>query len=255
MNLLKLILVWLLIIPLIHFCILVLSRCLSSRRSSWFKKMVNWIKEGLYFNFYISLFMLIYMFLMFATFPEIHDWIDGKDGKLESRLFALFIFFICFSAIIVSGIYWWKYGGTREVDGDESDTKNTKFSRCFSGLKDSRIHKIHTLVFFVKRFTVCTIIFLLNGVDLTVKISLVLGIQLLHLVFIIILRSQKQVSSQISEIVNEAVFSILIVFLFFWENRSEWNEVIMYLFIAIILSNFAIQAIISFCKLIFYINI
>ena len=248
MNLLKLILVCLFIIPLIHFSILVLSRCLSNRSDSWLKKVVNWMKEGLYFNFYISFFMLIYMFLMFATFPEIHDWIDGKDGKLGSRLFSILIFTICLSAIILSGIYWLKYGGIRRVDEDESDTKGTKCSSCFSGLKDSRIHKIHTLVFFVKRFIVCTIIFLLSGVDLTVKISLVLGILLVHLTFIIILRSQTQVSSQISEIVNEAIFSILIVFLFFWVKRSEWNEVGMYLFITIILAKFAIQAIISLCK-------
>ena len=96
--------------------------------------------------------MLIYMFLMFASFPEIHDWIDGKHGKIGSRLFSLLIFIVSVSAIIVSGIYWFKYGGIREFDREEADIKNTKCSSCFSGIKDSRIHKIHTFMFFVKRF-------------------------------------------------------------------------------------------------------
>ena len=45
----------------------------------------------MFFDFYIKLIMMIYLILLFAAMPEIHDWIKGSDGKALSILFAIFI--------------------------------------------------------------------------------------------------------------------------------------------------------------------
>ena len=88
----------------------------------------------------------------------------------------------------------------------------------------------------------------MSSVDLTVKISLLFVVQIAHVIFVIVVRSPIHVSSQISEIINEVVFSVLIIFLFFWENRSQWTEAGMYFFISIVIGSFTIQLIINLCK-------
>ena len=93
-NLFGLMLVLLITIPLLNLIVMLLDKYVGQRienKKNWFKVFIAKFKEFMFYHFYIKLMMLIYLILMFAAFPEIHDWIKGEDGKIFSRLFAVFV--------------------------------------------------------------------------------------------------------------------------------------------------------------------
>lgn len=64
---------------------------------------------------------------MFASFPEIYDWIDGRDGKLFSRLFAVLVASFCIAVLAFSGFYWIKYAeSSKKEDVYRESTRNRR---------------------------------------------------------------------------------------------------------------------------------
>ena len=115
-------------------------------------------------------------------------------------------------------------------------------------MKDSRIFKIHTFLFFLKRFLLCVLVFFLKGLDSTTKAVIFISIQVLYFAYVVILRCPKLVSDQIIEIFTEFTFIVLIAILLFNNEMNDWSKAEKYIFVSIILFIFVFQAAVSLCK-------
>ena len=154
-NLLPLMFVGFIILPIIHLMIFLIHKCLEKKSDSWYKRFVDKLNSWLIFNFYLRFFMIVYMFIMIAVFQELHLWLDGEHGKLFSRLFCLTVFILSFGVILFIGYYWFKFAQTNEEESNSQESKlRQRFSTLFSGIKPTRIHRLHSLIFFVKRFLI-----------------------------------------------------------------------------------------------------
>ena len=190
--------------------------------------------------------MLVYMFIMFSVFKELHIWLDGEHGKLFSRIFCLSLLTICTGVIVFVGYYWLKFAHINEEESTCQESKFWKrFLTLFSGIKPNRTHRLHSLIFFVKRFLICAVIFLLEDIAVELKLLLLLFIQLCSLLWSVALRSYQEVKDQIIEIINEALFTILIIWVIFQEEVSDWTKTSTYCFIFLIICGFLIQLIVT----------
>jgi len=123
-----------------------------------------------------------------------------------------------------------------------------KFSGCFSGLKDSKISRLHTFLFFLKRFLQCFILFILKDINQDAKIGLFFGLQIIFFVFYLRVKPHKLTKDQLIEIINEFIYILLMFRLFYVSNQEDWTNAEKHSFLSLIVANFLIQTGISLCK-------
>ena len=245
-NLLPLIFVSLIIFPIINLMVFLIHKCFEKRKDSWLKRLIDKLNSWFIFNFYIRFFMIVYMFIMFSVFKELHLWLDGESGKLISRLFCLALFTICTGVILLVGFYWFKFAHINEKKSTIKESNlREKFSTLFSGIKTTRIHRLHSLIFFVKRYLICAVIFLLKDIGVDLKLIILLTIQLCSLLWSIGLRSYQGIKDQIIEIICESLFTVLLMWVLFQEEVSDWTKTSTYCFIFLIIGGFVAQLIVT----------
>lgn len=196
------------------------------------------------FGFYIKFVMMTYLFLLFVSLYELHSWGKGYNGKLSSRIFALSIAIFCLFTFVYALWYWID---SKNEDG-EDHKKHRKCKACFSGLKQVKSKQLHLVMFFVRRLLLSSLVFLLSDLNTITKIKIFTGIQVVYLLLAIIQRPFVLVKDQLLEIVNESIYLILILFLLFNNDISDWPTESKYAFIGIMLSNFVIVFIVSLSK-------
>ena len=123
--------------------------------------------------------------------------------------------------------------------------KRSKCGGWFSGLKDSRLTRIHTFLFFLKRFLQWVVLFMLKDLSTGAKLGFFFGLQVVFFVAYIIIKPHKQYKDQLIEIINELIYIILISRLFYFNDQTDWTNAEKISFLTLIVLNFVLQAIIS----------
>jgi len=208
------------------------------------------IKQSFCFGVYIKTLMIVYMFLMIASFPELNSWIHHKQGNLFSRMFALTVSIVCIIVFVFSSVYWIKYSNIKIEENDKNQVKKNKCLVCFSGLKTTKIQRFHTPLFFLRRLLVCVLLFLFKDLESNTKLPLFLMIQVVFLIVLVILRSPKLIKDQIIEIFNELVFTLLVLWMVFHQEVSDWKEQTQDLFLYMIIASFALPLLINIAVLV-----
>ena len=225
---------------------------MKNKKDSWYKKVAVKMYNVFGFGFYIRVFMLTYMTMMFAAFPEIYSWAKNEKGNFASRIFSTTVVMLCVGSLIVAGVYWIFYANKvsekQENEIEENPKKKAKLAGCFAGMKSSRYARLHTFLFFLKRFLICVLLFFLKGLDVDSKLYMFIGIQVIFYAFILILRSPKLMKDQINEIINESVYLLLISMMFLNENNIDWGSFGQNLFIYLIMFNFILQFLVTLGK-------
>ena len=103
-------------------------------------------------------------------------------------------------------------------------------------------------MFFARRLLLASFVFLLADFSTMTKVSLITTLQLLYLAIVIVQRPFVQVKDQIVEIVNEAMFLMMVLFLFFFNDSSDWSGSPKYLYIGLVIANFTIIFVITTSK-------
>ena len=199
------------------------------------------------FGFYIKFAMMTYLFLLFASLYEMNYWIKGRKGKLSSRIFAFCIALFCLFTFVYALWYWIESKNDNKSHANKRE-KHRKCGACVSGIKPTKSKQIHIVMFFLRRLLLSFVVFLLADMSIMTKISIFTGIQLVYLLLAIIQRPFVQIKDQLIEIINECIYMILILFLFFNNDISDWSTGAKYAYIWLMLSNFVIVFIVSISK-------
>ena len=105
--------------------------------------------------------------------------------------------------------------------------------------------RMHTFLFFLKRFLQCVVLFMLRDLDLEVKLGIYFALQIIFFSIYVIVKPHKQTKDQLIEMVNEIIYIIMISRLFYYDDEKDWTDAEKISFLALIVSNFVIQTIIS----------
>jgi len=127
----------------------------------------------------------------------------------------------------------------------EEIVKRSKCAGCFSGLKDSKIARMHTFLFFLKRFLQCVVLFWLRDLGLDAKLGIYFALQIIFFSVYVVVKPHKLTKDQLIEMISEAIYIILISRLFFYNKQNDWTDAEKIFFLALIVGSFVIQTIIS----------
>jgi len=83
-----------------------------------------------------------------------------------------------------------------------------------------------------------------------IKLGLFFGLEVIFFAAYLAIKPHKLVKDQLTEIVTEVIYIIMISRLFFYNKQEDWTKAEKVLFIALIILNFVLQSLISLGKFI-----
>ena len=99
-----------------------------------------------------------------------------------------------------------------------------------------RVARLYHLLFLIRRLVVILIIVIIPSHSLfALKISLLLILQILCIVYAALIRSFSNKKNQVVEVFNETIVFVLIIFLANFNSEEKWKEPVVHTFIGIIL--------------------
>ena len=104
---------------------------------------------------------------------------------------------------------------------------------------------MHTFLFFLKRFLQCVVLFWLRDLGLEAKLGIYFALQIIFFSIYVVVKPHKLTKDQLIEMVNEFIYIIMISRLFYYDDEKDWTDAEKISFLALIVSNFVIQTIIS----------
>ena len=126
---------------LIVICKLSLSRVDQTR---YIVKTVCKLYEAMTFAVYIRIILQYYLFLLIASLSELYLFRFNSKDHQASKIFAVFIYLFCIMIIIFVFI---QIFATKIVASEESSNKRRTCIHWFSGIKESRISRIYSVLF------------------------------------------------------------------------------------------------------------
>ena len=126
---------------------------------------------------------------------------------------------------------------TKVIVLEESPNKRRACIHWFSGLKESRISRIYSLLFWLRRQLFCVLILLFKDLNMITKISVYASIQFVYMVLCCCLRPFKMTKDAIIDSINEFIYLVLCILLVYFNTSDRWSSVISNAYIWIIISN------------------
>ena len=233
----------------IHFLVAWVYRCLSKRQDeekwSWFWAFWRWTANKAYriltFGLYIRMFLGMNQYLLVWSVYEINNFNVSKTQRIISLLFAFLVLFQCLVLILTT---FWLLISSYQI----TENGHNKIGEFYSGIKIQKKFKIYTFMLLLRRALFVVLLVTLVSTPSWLLIVILSIFQLIYLIFIIALRPFKLIKGNIIEIVNELYFLLLLSILIFLNEKEDWNESNISVFMWTLISNSICSFIIVFSK-------
>ena len=219
----------------IHWLLLFIKwiiRRVNERR--WIKRLVLKLIEWFTFAIYIRMIFQYYLFLLIASLSELYFFRFNNTDHLISKIFSSILLLI-WNIIIV--LWVCLIFSTKIIEDGELQFKRRRCIHWFSGLKERRISRFYTLLFFLRRQLFWVLILLFKDIKMIVKLSVYSLMQLVYIVILWFHRPFKYSKELIIDLINEFVYLSLWVLLIHFNTENAWNSVTQNLYIWIIIGN------------------
>lgn len=238
MHILLLFFFALIIVHLITFLFYLWARKREGGCSRWISKFFSILS----FSVYIRLIIESALLLLLSTFSEIKEGKLSSDMYIRSFTFALAILLFLVIISLVFFFHWIIYG--REESMDDSI-----FVDLYRGTRQTMMGRSFNLQFIFRRILLAWIFTFLYSQSMTVKFSILIGIQWLYTAVLIIIRPFNWVKDNLLEIFNEVGYLILWAWIAYFNTSSRWNTFSEWVYWCILISIVSGFFIISFSKL------
>ena len=175
-----------------------------------------------------------YLFLVIASLSELYLFRFNNTDHLISKIFSSILLLI-WNIIIV--LWVCLIFSTKIIEDGELQFKRRRCIHWFSGLKERRISRFYTLLFFLRRQLFWVLILLFKDIKMIVKVSVYSLMQLVYIVILWFHRPFKYSKELIIDLINEFVYLSLWVMLIHFNTEDVWNSVIQNVYIWIIIGN------------------
>ena len=227
---------------IIHFIILFITKLLSLFKATGFwskiiKKGFEWFTLGIYIRELIE----IYLYILIAWCSELYLFRFNNTQHLASKIISAVVFFFC-NVIIV--IWLWLILNSKDTSPAQYQ-KRKLWGHCFSGLQIEQSFKFYTLLFFIRREVFWVLILIFEDLDMMLKISMYSVIQFVYFAIIWVMRPFEHQKDNLIDFINEVIYLVLCLMLWYWNTSERWNSVIEYIYIYIIIANNLINLLFS----------
>jgi len=138
---------------------------------------------------------------------------------------------------------------SKEENYNSEESNNSSMIYNYHLEEDNPIYfNLESFLFIFKRFLTCMLLFLFQELDISIKMSLFLGIHLMFYITRLILMRSRIMNYQINEIINEMIYLILVTIKILNRTNENWSNFEVNLFAYLIISSFVIQFVSSMSK-------
>ena len=192
---------------------------------------------------YVRFIMLMSMFILISISNEIITYDSSKSWRTVSLLLTIWLIF-CFVAMIIL-----IFSLSISFTGAPNDY-HIAFEEFFRGIKGQIETRLYVFAQFMRKFYFVALLVIYPSVDISALISMLTTYQLIYLALLIYLHPFVEKKANVVEIMNEVIFSILLISKFFLKSQPDWSTGITNMYISVIVGNIIIIFVISSCKLI-----
>ena len=204
-------------------------------------KFVNKLFIILTFDLYIRYIFETNQYVLISWINEMFSFITSEPKRIVSRLFSIFVFWMCLCLIIcVSLLSISSYEVTKN--------KHNRFGEIFSGIKMVKKSKLYVSILLMRRAIFVILLITLQSIQSWILVTILGVLQIWYLICIIIVRPFEEKNSNIIEIVNEIFTTVLLNSLIFLNSEGAWNSTLTEVYMWIIISNTLLILFIIICK-------
>lgn len=196
------------------------------------------IFETFTFSVYIRLILEVAMVVFLASLSEINNNSVSSTMKLRSFIFAATALAFYFIVCMVFFAHWIVHG--RQITLSESLLRD-----FYSGTKDTMLGRSFNLQFLFRRLLFCLLLTVFYSQSMTIKFSVLIGLQGVYLVALCAIRPFSTVKDNCLEIVNEVGYFVLCGLVAYYNTSSRWSTMIEWVywsvFVAVICAFFILS--------------
>ena len=145
---------------------------------------------------------------------EFSQFQSAKDHKLSYSIAVISL--IAETMFVVPLIiHYFKY-----KQGAAIETRY--FDEIYDGFKDSKASKLYTSIFIIRRFMMASIIVFLRNANIWARCWIFMLVQASYLTYAIIVRPFEETKDNIIEIICEASFTFICIFITICNEESRW---------------------------------
>ena len=195
------------------------------------------------FNFYIRMIMESFIFMGLSILIEIKAF-NTKSGVTIFSLGLSFLFLASIMIFFVSAVCLYFYSTKRK------DLKEKwMFKELFSGVKDDRLARTHSVMFMLIRFLSVVIVVTMRDAPYLLKSGLFSMIHLVCMVYYIAVRPFDNVKDNITETINQTTYFVMVTCLCFLREKENWSSSYETMYMYLFLGSPAIGVMIQFLAL------
>ena len=213
---------------------------------NYYLPLISWLIEWIIFGLYIKIICFYYLFLLIISLSELYLFRFNSNDHQASKIFSTVLFLFWY---IVVAVWFWQIFSTKIVENEDSKLQKRKCINWFDGLKERKISRIYTLLFFLRRQIFWILILLFKDLKMIIKVSTYSFIQLIYIIILCINRPLMFTKELIIDLINEIIYLVLWILLIHYNSESVWNTALQYAYIWIIIGSKVILLIleIAYC--------
>ena len=220
-----------LLVFIFHSILAIIIILLNENNQSWFQNVVLKLFRRITFGIYVRIVMIYYLFLLMISFSELYNFRFNKEN-LASKLLSVFLL-LFWNIIAIAWIYM-IFATKTEANTPE---KGRWFIHCFKGLKESKLSRFHTLLFYTRRQLFWVLILFCKDFRMIAKIITYASMQFIYIVILWINRPFKNRKEFVIDLINELIYFSLWILLIHYNSEDRWSSMSEYAYIWIIISN------------------
>ena len=168
--------------------------------------------------------------LLLSSISEIYQQNWASTIKIVSYLFAILVLVLCIGILILTTVVSLKRA-THNLDRERS-----KFDELFSGIRQSRLAYMYNVVLISRRLLFITWLLCMEWAPPMLVVCVFATMQLIYTLWAIYVRYFDIVKDNIVEIYNECIYLTMLVILGYYRKEDRWNQVLIYLYMALMMS-------------------
>jgi cysteine-rich repeat protein len=214
-----------LLIIFVHVCAIPLKYCSTKE------------KKNMCSDFFISAWKKVWTLLTFNIYLRVllqcsQFWIISSVSELFNSDLSTLPKTLSFSiAGIVSAFmlwFWlfWVYLYVKKLKNN-NESSDSRTEELFSGLKKSKYSRIYNLLLLARKFVMLTFVICFQFLPTTYYLIYTSLLQLVHLIFVAIVRPFSRVKDNLVETTSEMIFFVMVTGLIYFNEKDKWSDEII----------------------------
>jgi len=194
------------------------------------------------FNIYIRLIVEAYQLLLVCSLSELLLMNISSRSGIVSLTFSVILTLICLGCLFLAFYIFYKSWRFFDID------KRTRLEEYLAGIRNNKYARFYPFMALFRRTLMIAWLIFCSDLDpfyLSLGIATIQGFYFSALVLI---RPFEKTENNIIEMVNEIIYSTLVIICVFLDTKKEWSSTMNTVYTRIILSNSMLITVIMISK-------